>query len=95
MSDPAMEAARRAFADYWPDQGDFEFSHSNEGRLSMDAAHEALKPLRALSEKLRAAAGAPPTVFDAEYDVGNAFDDGVLSVLDEIAPLIYAAEELK
>lgn len=48
MSDPAMEAARRAFADYWPDQGDFEFAHSNEGRFGIDAAREALAPIREL-----------------------------------------------
>lgn len=48
MSDPAIEAAQRAFAEYWPDQGAFEFGYSNEGRFGIDAAREMAKPIREL-----------------------------------------------
>lgn len=48
MSDPAVEAARVAFLEQWPEQGDFEFRHSIEGQFGREAAREALKPLRKL-----------------------------------------------
>ena len=48
MRDPAVEAARAAFLEQWPDQGDFEFGYSIEGRFGVDAAREALKPIREL-----------------------------------------------
>lgn len=89
MSDPAIDAVLQVA------------TRNNWDAYMVDAgiavAREVLKPLRALSEKLGAAAatgGASLTVFDEGYDVGHAFDDGVLSVLAEIAPLIYATEEL-
>jgi hypothetical protein len=45
-ADPAEEAARSAFQDQWPDQGDLEFRHSIEGRFGVAAAREALAPLK-------------------------------------------------
>lgn len=52
MSDPAVEAARRAFDKLWPDQGDFEFNFDSSTReYAVDAAREALAPLRELHRR--------------------------------------------
>lgn len=48
MTDPATQAARRAFGWLWPDQGDFEFNLPTGQRAwAILAAEEALKPIRA------------------------------------------------
>lgn len=46
MSDPAIEAARKVFTEYWPDQGDFEFNYSNEGRFGIEVAREMAKSVQ-------------------------------------------------
>lgn len=52
MNDPAVLAARRAFGNLWPDQGDFEFNFDSSTRqYAVDAAREALKPLRELHHR--------------------------------------------
>ncbi len=43
MSDPAVEAARRAFDKIWPEQGDFEFNWESSVRdYAIGSAREAL-----------------------------------------------------
>lgn len=89
MTDPSIDAALRvAVRHHWD-------AYMVDAGIAV--AREVLKPIRELSEKLQtvaATAGPTRTVFEDGYDVGNAFDDGVLSVLAEIAPLIYSSEEL-
>ncbi|MGC7349485.1 hypothetical protein [Mycobacteroides abscessus] len=48
MSDPAIEAARKVFTEYWPDQGDFEFNYSSEGRFGIEVAREMAKSVQEL-----------------------------------------------
>ncbi|WPH57795.1 hypothetical protein [Mycobacterium phage WXIN] len=51
MTDPAIEASRRAFGALWPDQGDFEFNFPSGQRQWADtSAREALRPIRELVE---------------------------------------------
>lgn len=89
MSDPAIEASRRAFGALWPDQGDFEFNFDSGQRQWADsAAREALKPIR---EK------------HVAYEVGTPDGDRWLECISccgqdwpcETAKLIYTTEELE
>lgn len=48
MSDPAISAARKVFTEYWPDQGDFEFNYSSEGRFGIEVAREMAKSVQEL-----------------------------------------------
>lgn len=48
MSDPAIEASRKVFTEYWPDQGDFEFNYSSEGRFGIEVAREMAKSVQEL-----------------------------------------------
>jgi len=81
--DPAVEAARTAFQDQWPDQDEFDFEHSTEGRFGVAAAREILKPIQEW-HKARSRDY-------AEGCTGNALI--MKRYLDELAPLIYGAEE--
>lgn len=91
MTDPAYEAAWRAMR-HDPHQG---VSLYDIAEIRVNSAREALKPIREKCDVLRAAAGERLHPTDPDYDIGNAFDDGVLSLIDELAPLIYATEELR
>lgn len=53
MSDPAISAARKVFTEYWPDQGDFEFNYSNEGRFGIEVAREMAKSVQELHKSAR------------------------------------------
>lgn len=87
MTDPAEAAAKRAHH--------YKAEYSWKDRTSgVAAAREALKPIRERCDQLKAAAGERLHPTDPDYDIGNAFDDGVLSLIDELAPLIYTREEL-
>lgn len=48
MTDPAISAARKVFTEYWPDQGDFEFNYSSEGRFGIEVAREMAKSVQEL-----------------------------------------------
>ncbi|SIJ95800.1 Uncharacterised protein [Mycobacteroides abscessus subsp. abscessus] len=53
MSDPAISAARKVFTEYWPDQGDFEFNYSSEGRFGIEVAREMAKSVRELHKPFK------------------------------------------
>ena len=80
MSDPAVEAAKRATNA--PD--DFPFPSGPTEAFALTAAREALKPVREKCEQLKATAALAP--------YGNPY---LLAVLDVFAPLIYSTEELE
>ena len=83
MSAPAVKAARRAFDTLWPDQGDFEFNFDSSTRdYAILAAREMATPIRGLVERL------------ARYRAPSSeYWDGMLHVLDALAPLIYEEME--
>jgi len=79
MSDPAVEAARVAFLEQWPEQGDFEFGYSIEGRFGIAAAREALKQIRELHKPrelyLWATSGGPTNCW-ATHETTNDTETG-------------------
>ncbi|ORA38083.1 hypothetical protein [Mycobacterium aquaticum] len=82
MSDPAVEAAQRAEqASGWWKSG-----HSTpwDAGYAVDAAREALRPIRELHRELSVSA------LDEDAEV----EHGMRLVLDNLAPLIYSTEEL-
>lgn len=85
MTDPAVEAARRAFGHLWPEQGDFEFLFDSSHReYAICAAREALRPVR---EELQR--------WDRSFeDVNDRTGRTVRRLLDALDPLIYAEDEL-
>lgn len=85
VSEPAVKAARRAFDTLWPDQGDFEFNFDSSTRdYALLAAHEMATPILELVERLVRYRAPSPEYWD-----------GMLHVLDALAPLIYATEEME
>lgn len=87
MTDPAVEAARKALDNV---------GFGRSGHVQRVAsAREALRPIREKCDAIRTAAGKRLHPTDPGYDIGNAFDDGVLSLIDELAPLIFTTEELE
>lgn len=83
MSDPAVEAARRAEqASGWWKSG---YSTPWDHDYAVDSIREALKPIREKSAELEAMFGGAAT------DVAS----GVRLVLAQIRPLLYASDELE
>ncbi|SKY04445.1 Uncharacterised protein [Mycobacteroides abscessus subsp. massiliense] len=78
MTDPAVEAARRA----WVASGRVPLPTQQDLRGRISAAREALKPIREWFE-----------VGWADYSK-SAFGNPQLDLLRELAPLIFATEEL-
>lgn len=82
MSEPAIQASRRAFESLWPDQGGFEFNYVNSSRWWADlAAEEAIRPIRGVFER-----------WDGTH---LALSPQARAILDEIAPFLYSSEELE
>ena len=79
MTDPAVEAAQRAFDRLAPDWAGVSVSRSARGQAYIAVAREALAPIRAVIERWAAETNLPPAA---------------LTLLDEIRPLIYPSEEL-
>lgn len=75
MTDPAIEAANRAIDTFLADE------HDN---IPIEAAREALKPIRKLYEELAVLA----------FDSRDPERQGERYVLSRLAPLIYTTEEL-
>ncbi|OBY33428.1 hypothetical protein ACT18_00245 [Mycolicibacter kumamotonensis] len=78
MSDPAVDAAQRAWdgCDVCPpDSG-----HNKPPSSSVAAAHEALKPVREVVERYE--------------NLLNPWDDVGFEILDALRPLVYPTEEL-
>ncbi|SII79460.1 Uncharacterised protein [Mycobacteroides abscessus subsp. abscessus] len=99
MSDPAISAARKVFTEYWPDQGDFEFNYSNEGRFGIEVAREMAKSVQELhrpmtNDELRDTW--PGFVGVKRAVCAGCTDTGRLSWLDECetAKRVYPSEEL-
>lgn len=82
MTDPAISAARKVFTEYWPDQGDFEFNYSNEGRFGIEVAREALRPIQEWFGKVMLEA-----VIEDLYEQ--------LDLLESLHPLIFTTGELE
>lgn len=79
MTDPAISAARKVFTEYWPDQGDFEFNYSSEGRFGIEVAREMAKSIQTVIE---------------EWDSKGELHPQVNELLDQLAPLVYPSGEL-
>lgn len=80
MSDPAIEAARKAV------NGGLGFPNGPVDAFAIQSAREALKPIRKESEQLL-----NPNV----PQMSRLWWDGVQYALERIAPLIYSTEELE
>ncbi|AXQ53084.1 hypothetical protein SEA_RANDO14_64 [Mycobacterium phage Rando14] len=76
-ADPAIESARRALVSTR--------GHGKSTICEIEAAREALKPIRKLHQKM--SAEAPLEDVEVEH--------GMRAVLDALAPLIYSTEELQ
>lgn len=89
MPDPATEVSRKVFAEYWPDQGDFEFNYSNEGRFGIEVAREMAKSVQELIAEART--WKPYST----RDIGDAYCAGTVEdFLDELSKRVYPSEEL-
>lgn len=100
MSDPAISAARKVFTEYWPDQGDFEFNYSSEGRFGIEVAREMAKSvqeqlavIRERYELVRTWMLAAET--SAELSRHSSEMAGLKYAYDLIAPTVYPSEELE
>lgn len=89
MTDPAISAARKVFTEYWPDQGDFEFNYSSEGRFGIEVAREMAKSVQELIAEART--WKPYST----RDIGDAYCAGTVEdFLDELSKRVYPSEEL-
>ncbi|SKU70296.1 Uncharacterised protein [Mycobacteroides abscessus subsp. massiliense] len=85
MSDPAISAARKVFTEYWPDQGDFEFNYSSEGRFGIEVAREMAKSVQELHR---------PTGWGGECVVCFDSEGRGIPWPCETAKRVYPSEEL-
>jgi hypothetical protein len=88
--DPANEAARRAIdkdADRWNAIAPRSFHRDAATSLAVDAAREALAPLKVMYEELE-----PASEGGVVSTVESEFAEGVDYVLRRIRPLIYPSE---
>lgn len=89
MSDPAVVAARQAWASRYPGWHDFNRSADSDGIAAgfTSAAREALNPIRQLHDD----------IWDLSHRNGfsESHQDGMRYVLHELAKLIFTSEELE
>ena len=96
MSDPAIEAAQRAWAERYGENLLSRFfedcdDEENVAAFVTAAAREALKPIREKCSELREFANSLDGVGMSETVIGA----GIRHALDSIAELIYTSEEIE
>ncbi|MDL9938707.1 hypothetical protein QSJ18_18325 [Gordonia sp. ABSL1-1] len=93
MSDPAREAARRAWA---VGGADHDFEHATEADLMIDAAREALAPIRDLHKPVTEDGWADePSCRTCAHETWTSRDLSYQPWPCATARLIYSAEELE